>query len=227
MIVTWRSELVQLGLIAAMFIAAALAWPYAPERMPTHWNLQGEVDGYGGKFAGLLLVPLMALGLYALLLVLPRLDPGYVNYRTFAAAYNLIRITLVVFMAALYAVTVAAGLGAGVDVCMVVSLGVGALLVVLGNVLGKIRPNWFVGVRTPWTLSSKLSWNKTHRLAGWLFIVLGPLLAVSGIARSSWLLVATLAAGGAGLAWLVVYSYLVYRTDPDRMTPAGTSPSGE
>jgi uncharacterized membrane protein len=227
MIVTWRSELVQLGLIAAMFIAAALAWPYAPERMPTHWNLQGEVDGYGGKFAGLLLVPLMALGLYALLLVLPRLDPGYVNYRTFAGAYNLIRITLVVFMAALYAVTVAAGLGAGVDVGMVVSLGVGALLVVLGNVLGKIRPNWFVGVRTPWTLSSKLSWNKTHRLAGWLFIVLGPLLAVSGIARSSWLLVATLAAGGAGLAWLVVYSYLVYRTDPDRMTPAGTSPSGE
>jgi uncharacterized membrane protein len=225
MTVTWRSELLQLALIAAMFIAADVVWPYAPQRMPTHWNLQGEVDGYGGKFVGLLLLPLVSLGLYALFLLLPLLDPGRANYRSFAAAYNVIRIAIMALLASLYAVTVAAALGAGVDVGMVVSLGIGVLFLVLGNVMGKIRPNWFVGVRTPWTLSSRLSWNKTHRLAGWIFIALGPLLAASGIFRAPWFFVGTLAIAGVALAWLVVYSYLIYRTDPERITPAGTSPS--
>lgn len=227
MIVTWRTELVQLALIAAMFVAAAIAWPYAPEQMPTHWNLQGEVDGYGGKFVGLLLLPLISLGLYGLFLVLPRLDPGYRNYKSFAGVYNLIRIALVLFLTGLYAVTVAAAFGQPVDVGMVVTLATGGLLVVLGNWMGKIRPNWFVGVRTPWTLSSKLSWDKTHRLAGWVFIVLGPLVALTGIVREPWMLFVALAVGGASLVWLVIYSYLVYRTDPNRVTPAGTSPGSE
>jgi immunity protein, SdpI family len=225
MIFTWRAEIVQWAVIAAMFVGAAVAWPLVPERIPIHWNLQGQVDGYGGRFVGLLLLPIFALGLYALLLFLPRLDPGRANYKSCAGTYNLIRVAVVVFMAALYAVTVAAALGAAVDVGMVVSLGVGALFVVLGNVMGKIRPNWFVGIRTPWTLSSKLSWSKTHRLGGWVFIVLGPLVAAAGILRQPWFFMGTMAVGGLSLAWLVIYSYLVYRTDPDRTTPAGTSPT--
>jgi uncharacterized membrane protein len=224
MIVTWRIELVQLALILAMFVVAAVSWSYVPDRVPVHWNLQGEVDGYGGKFLGLLLVPLLTLGLYLLLLLLPRLDPGYVNYQSFAGAYNLIRVSLVVFEAALYGVLVLAALGQPLDVGALVTLGTGALLVVLGNVMGKIRPNWFVGVRTPWTLSSKLSWSKTHRLAGWVLMMLGPLVALTGILRAEWFLVFTLAVGAVSVAGLVVYSYLVYRTDPNRVPPAGTSP---
>ncbi len=224
---SWRIEGVQLALIAAMFVVAAVSWQQVPDRIPVHWNLQGEVDGYGGRFMGLLLLPLVTLGIYVLLLVLPRLDPGYVNYQSFAGTYYLIRVTLVVFQAGIYGVTVAAAFGQQVDVGTIISVGVGALMVVLGNVLGKIRPNWFVGIRTPWTLSSKLSWDKTHRLAGWVFIALGPMIALVGVIRANWYLVATLALGGAGLAWLVVYSYLVYRSDPERITPAGTTPSGE
>ncbi|MEX0979400.1 MAG: SdpI family protein [Pirellulales bacterium] len=224
MILNLRAELVQLALIALMFIVAAVIWSYVPDRIPVHWNIRGEVDGYGGRFVGLLLLPLTTLGLYALLLLLPRLDPGYANYRAFAGAYNLIRISLVVFMAALYGVTVLAALGQPVDVGTVVTLGVGGLLVVLGNVMGKIRPNWFVGVRTPWTLSSKLSWNKTHRLAGWMFIVMGVLIALTGMLRSDWFLFVTLGISAAGGLWLVVYSYLVYRGDPAPVPPSGTSP---
>lgn len=224
MTITWRTESVQLALIALMFVVAAVSWPYVPDRLPVHWNLQGEVDGYGGKFAGLLLVPIITLGLYALLLVLPKIDPGYVNYRNFAGAYNVIRIALVVFLAALYAVIVAVAWGRMIDVGMLVTLGVGALLVVLGSVMVKIRPNWFVGVRTPWTLSSKLSWDKTHRLARWVFIGLGPVIGLIGVVRTSWFLAIAMAAVAGGLVWLVVYSYLVYRTDPNRVPPAGTSP---
>jgi immunity protein, SdpI family len=224
MIRSWSTEIVQWLLIAAMFVVAAASWSHVPDRIPVHWNLQGQVDGYGGKFVGLLLLPLVTLGLYGLFLVLPRFDPGRANYQSFIGAYNVIRITLVVFMAALYGVTVIAAFGRPIDVGTLVPLGVGALLVVLGNLLGKIRPNWFVGVRTPWTLSSKLSWTKTHRLAGWVFIALGPLVALTGMLRSNAFFIATLVLGGLGLAWVVVYSYLVYRADPDRVPPSGTSP---
>jgi len=211
---TWRVEALQLALIAAMFACAALAWPHVPDRIPIHWNLQGEVDGYGGRLVGLLLVPLLTLGIYLLLVVLPRFDPGYANYRSFARAYNAIRVSIVAFMAVAHAAMVLVALGYQVDVTAVISVGLGLLFIVLGRFMGELRPNWFVGVRTPWTLSSQLSWDKTHRLAGWLFLVIGLTMIALGIARTGWMLVVTLSLSGACLVWLIVYSYLVYRSDP-------------
>jgi uncharacterized membrane protein len=225
--ITWHTELIHWLLVAAMFAVAALAWSHVPERIAIHWNLQGEADDYGGKFAGLLLLPLMTLGLYLLLLFLPRLDPGYRNYQSFATTYHVIRVSLTLFMALVYAITVLVALGYRIDVTAVVAIATGALLVVMGNFMGKLRPNWFVGVRTPWTLSSKLSWTKTHRLAGWLFILLGTLIAATGVLRTDWMLGLTIAVGGVSLVWIVAYSYFVWRKDPTRTTPAGTSPSVE
>jgi uncharacterized membrane protein len=219
-----RIELVQLSLIAAMFAAAALSWPYVPDRLPIHWNLQGEPDGFGGKFAGLLLLPLTVLGLYLLLLFLPRLDPGYRNYANFATAYDVIRISLVCFMGVVDSVTLLVVWGYPVDVTSTIAIATGLFFAVLGNFMGKIRPNWFVGVRTPWTLSSKLSWTKTHRLAGWLFIGMGVLIAALGLVRTSWMLILTVSLSVIGLLAIVAYSYWVYRNDPDRTSPAGTSP---
>jgi len=222
-----RTELPHWLVIAAMFIAAAVCWPHAPERMPTHWNLAGEVNGYGGKFTGLLLLPLTSLGVYFLMLLLPLIDPGRRNYQNFATAFNVIRFTITLLFAAMYAVLVVAGLGGKVNVTEIISLLIAAMLVVIGNFLGKVRPNWFVGVRTPWTLSSKMSWNKTHRLAGWLFMVMGLLLAAAGILQAAWMFILMLTVNGLFLVWLVIYSYLVYRRDPDRTSPAGVSPGAE
>jgi len=223
---SWRVELVQWLLVAAMFGAAAASWSYVPEQMPIHWNWRGEVDGYGSRATGLLLLPVVALGIYLLLLFLPRIDPGYANYRSFATAYNVIRVTLLLFMAAIYGGMICAALGYRVDVSALAGVAVGALFVVLGNFMGKLRPNWFVGVRTPWTLSSKLSWTKTHRLAGWLFIAIGLAVAACALLQARWLLIGTGIATTVCLVWIVVYSYWVYRNDPDRMSPAGTSPEG-
>jgi uncharacterized membrane protein len=222
--ISWRAEAVQLTLIAGMLLLAALAWPHVPDQIPIHWNLRGEVDGYGGKAVGLLVIPLTALGVYVLLMLLPLLDPGRRNYQSFAGAYNAIRVSIIAFMTVVDVVMVLVALGYQVDVTAAITIATGAMLVVLGNFMGKIRPNWFVGVRTPWTLSSKLSWTKTHRLAGWLFIVMGMLVAVLGIVRTSWMLVLTLSGCGLMSVWIVVYSYLVYRHDPQRISPAGTSP---
>jgi uncharacterized membrane protein len=224
---SWRIELVQLLPIAAMFLVAALCWSHASDRIPVHWNWRGEVDRYGGKFEGLLLLPLVSVALYLLLLVLPLFDPGKANYRTFAGAYNLIRLTITLFLSAIYAVGVLVSLGYHVDMNTVIGLALGVLFIVLGNVMGKIRPNWFVGVRTPWTLSSKLSWTKTHRLAGWLFIVMGLLAVAWAILQNAWMLGVMITVDFACGISLVVYSYLIYRKDPARMSPADTQPVAE
>ncbi|MGD9722154.1 MAG: SdpI family protein [Pirellulales bacterium] len=221
---SWRVEIVQWLILAAMFLVAAAAWSHVPDRIPIHWNLRGEVDGYGGRFAGLLLLPVVALGMYALLLIVPRFDPGYANYQTFAGAYRTIRIVILLVLAGIYGITVVVALGYRIDVSRAIGLAMAAMFVVLGNLLGKIRPNWFVGVRTPWTLSSKLSWTKTHRLAGWLFIVDGLFMALWGVLQQQWAFVLAMAVMAATTIWMVIYSYLVYRTDPDRIRPAGTSP---
>src|SRR4029079_10992693 len=93
-----RSEIPQLALIVLMFALAAWSWSRLPDQIPTHWNLQGQVDGHGNKFVGLLLLPLTVLGLYLLMMVLPMADPGRANYRNFAAAYNVLRLGFVAFM---------------------------------------------------------------------------------------------------------------------------------
>jgi uncharacterized membrane protein len=222
-----RSEIPQLVLIGAMFALAAWAWPHLPAQIPTHWNLQGEVDGHGNKFVGLLLLPLTVLGLYCLMMVLPLFDPGRANYRNFAKTYNVLRLGFVAFMAVFYGATVAAAFGRPIDMTLVAFLGTAILFCVIGNLMGKIRPNWFVGVRTPWTLSSKLSWDKTHRLAGWLFLLMGGLFAVVAFIHNTWTLAGMVTIDALCLAWIVIYSYLVYRSDPHPTPPAGTSPSAD
>jgi uncharacterized membrane protein len=219
---TWRSELPQLAVIAAMFVAAAWAWQQLPDQLPTHWNLQGEVDGYGGKFVGLLLMPIVAGGMYLLMLILPLFDPGKKNYANFAGVFNVIRLAITLFFAGMFAVTLLVDFGNHVDMTTYVCLATGALFIVLGNFMSKLRPNWFVGVRTPWTLSSKMSWNKTHRLAGWLFVAMGLLLAIAGVVSVGWFFIATLTFDAICLAWIFVYSYLVYRDDPERTLPASS-----
>ena len=224
---TWGGEIVQLLPIAAMFLAAALCWSFVPDRIAVHWNLQGAADGFGGKSLGLLLLPMVSLGVYLLTLLLPLFDPGRANYQNFAGTYNAIRMSISLFLSVIYTVTVLVALGYQVNMNTMVGLALGVLFVVLGNVMGKIRPNWFVGIRTPWTLSSKASWTKTHRLAGWLFIVMGLLAAAWGLLQTVWLFGLMLAVDGSCAVLIIVYSYLVYRKDPLRTTPASTSPGVE
>ncbi|MEW5702476.1 MAG: SdpI family protein [Candidatus Zixiibacteriota bacterium] len=223
----WQTELPMWLVLAAMFALALVTWSWAPERIPMHWNLQGHIDRYGGKLEGLLAIPLLAIGIYLLMLLLPRIDPGRANYPLFSGAYLVIRTAMVVFLALIYGVIHLWIRGHEVAVQTVVPILVGGFFIVIGNLLGKIRPNWFLGVRTPWTLSSKTSWSKSNRLAGWLLITSGLLTAAVGILQPTWgiwLIIVSLAA----LVLIVTpYSYFVWRHDPERVPPAGSSPAEE
>jgi uncharacterized membrane protein len=99
------------------------------------------------------------------------------------------------------------------------------MLVVLGNVLGKLRPNWFVGIRTPWTLSSKSSWVRTHQAGAWVFVGAGIAFMAAGVIRHGWAMLVAIILMGAGALALIVYSFVVWRDDPDKVPPAGTLPA--
>ncbi len=220
---TWKTELPQLMLIAGMFVLATVYWSSAPEQIPVHWDISGRVDRYGGKFEGLLLLPLLALGLYLLLLFLPRIDPRRSNYARFRNAYLTVRVAILVFIALIYGFMLLWLGGIRLNPSVVVPAMIGVLFVALGIPMGKIRPNWFVGIRTPWTLTSELSWRKTHRLGRWVFILAGVVFLASSLASAlgasstttiPWIgLVLLLAA----VLFLVVYSYFVWRVDPERV----------
>lgn len=217
-------ELTILGLVAIMFLASGLCWTTAPEQIPVHWNLRGEVDRYGGKVEGLLLLPLMTAGLYLLLRFIPSLDPKKENFAQFGSVYSIIRVATTVLLAIIHFSIVCIALGYPVDMGLVVSVGTGSLLILIGNFMGKIRPNWFVGVRTPWTLSSKKSWVKTHRMSGWLFMLMGLAVIATGVTRSVYALTIMLILILSGTLWTVLYSWLVWQRDTERVSALDTTP---
>lgn len=216
-----KYEVPQLALICLMFVLGVALWSSAPERIPVHWNLAGEVDRYGGRFEGLFSIPLVTLGVYVLLLFLPRVDPRRANYERFWGYYSVLRVCVTLFLILIQAPALLYVFGIEVDVAAMVPVLVGALFVVTGNVLGKARPNWFFGVRTPWTLSSKRSWIKTHRLGGWTFVALGLLWMLSAFVAPTWGFLLATAATLAGSLWLIAYSYLVWRQDRGGEAPGG------
>jgi uncharacterized membrane protein len=223
--ISWRVELPQVLLLVGLFVAAATSWPEVPEQIPVHWGFSGAVDRYGGRLEGLFALPLLALALYVLLLLLPRIDPGRANYASFKGAYGAIRLAVLVAIAAADVTVLLAARGYPVEVSRAMTLATGAVLLVVGNYLGKIRPNWFIGVRTPWTLSSRQSWTKTHRLGRWIFVAAGLLLIGGALTGSPAVSGSAFAVLIGGTIWLAVYSYRIWRTDPERISPAATSPA--
>jgi uncharacterized membrane protein len=170
-----------LGFVVAVLVLAAGVWayPHLPPRVPTHWNFRGEVDGYSSRFGATVVFPLVILALAGLMQVLPKIDPRGKNYAKFGDTYWLIVNGILIFCGVIQLLVLANGLGAPVSLGRVLPIGIGFLMMVLGNYLGRIQPNWFIGIRTPWTLSSDEVWRKTHRLGGRLFVAAGILFMLS------------------------------------------------
>jgi len=172
------------GLVVTALAAAVSVWAYPrlPETVATHWNLQGTPDGYSSRLWAVAMMPLLTLGLTGLFNVLPKVDPRRENYAKFLDSYWLIANAVLVFTGVADVLILANGLGYTVQVDRLLPLGVGLLFAFLGNYLTRVEPNWFVGIRTPWTLSSDAVWRKTHRTAGWLFVVGGLVIAAGAFA---------------------------------------------
>ena len=205
------------GLVLLGVLAGALAWPELPATMDVHWNAAGEADGTAPRAVGVLLLPAVAAGLLVLFDLLPRIDPLGENVADFRGYYDAFVLLLVAFLIGVHGVVLAANLGVDVPLSPVVLVATGGFLAYVGLLMRQAEPNWFIGVRTPWTLSSEEVWRRTHALAGPLFVLAGVALAVAAVA--GWLLDAQGAATTVVVAIVLVasfvpvgYSYYVYRS---------------
>ena len=198
-------------LIVAALVLGAVVYPQLPERVASHWNYRGEVDGYSSRCWGAFGIPLLTAGIYLGMLLLPLIDPRRQNYEKFAGAYRVIKAVLVIFMTGIHLVVVLNALGFKVPVDKVVITGVSLLILVIGNYMGQFRHNYFVGIKTPWTLASEEVWRKTHRLGGRLWVaagILGLAGALLGGPFGGLVLVAALIIAA---IFPIVYSYLEFR----------------
>lgn len=168
--------------IAALAVAMSIwAYPQLPPTVATHWGLNGTPNGYSSRLWALSIIPLMLVIMTVIFNVLPKIDPRHENYAKFLSSYWLIANAVIVFLLVAHGLIIAAGLGFSIKIDRLMPLGIGLLLVFLGNFLTRVEPNWFVGIRTPWTLSSDTVWRRTHRTGGWVFVIGGVVLASTAL----------------------------------------------
>jgi len=201
-------------LILSSLLAGVLLWNRLPDPVASHWNMNDQVDGYMSRFWGVFMVPLMALGLLLLFLVIPSIDPLKANIARFRPVFNLFVAFITAFMVYLHGLTLAWNLGYhGFRMSTAMLPLMGILIMLAGYLMRTSKRNFFIGIRTPWTLSSDRVWDETHRLGAMLYMATGVLAILGsffGGPVAFWMLMVPLI--GSSL-FLVVYSYVLYQRE--------------
>jgi uncharacterized membrane protein len=193
-------------------VITLVAYPVMPDLVASHWNAAGELNGTMPKFWGLLLIPLLMLAFCALFAVLPRIDPLRQNYQKFQDYYEGFVLIFAVFFLIIQIQIILWGLGIPVSPNLVMPVLIGGLFIYLGFLLEHAEPNWFVGIRTPWTLSSPSVWRKTHLLGGKLFKLAG-VVSIIGVLAGRYAFLFILIPVIAVAMFTVVYSYIEFRKE--------------
>jgi uncharacterized membrane protein len=199
----------------AIGLAASLAfagWAYRklPSEVVTHWGVEGQPDGWSSPLTAVVVFPVIGLLLLLIFWVLPRIDPRREAYASASSPYWILANIVMLVVAVLHVVVLGNALGWAIHVPVMVPFMVGALFVLIGILMPRMQPSWFMGIRTPWTLSSDEVWARTHRMGGRFWVVAGVLLALAGLGGR---LLLYLGLGGAIVAVLapVVYSWRIWR----------------
>ncbi|MBX6395997.1 MAG: SdpI family protein [Alicyclobacillaceae bacterium] len=206
----WR-DVVLLVLALVPVVLAGWFWDQLPQRMAVHFGINGQPDGFQDKRWFLATMAALLIGLPVLFKVIPRIDPKRENYGKFEDIYTLFLLALTAFLSVVFGVTIFYNLGYPVHIQQIALSGVGVLFLLMGNFLGRIRFNYFFGIRTPWTLADEQVWRKTHRMAGPVWMAAGVVALISAFLPGEaavWVFFAGVIA--AGLV-PVAYSYWLYR----------------
>jgi uncharacterized membrane protein len=195
-------------LIAASLAATVILYPHFPVRVPIHWNIHSQPDGYGPRWTLFLLGPGLMAAVMLMTWVLPWLSPKRFEVDSFWRTYHLVMLLVFCMMAYVDAVMLWADCGRAIDIGRVISCGVCFFYILIGNVMGKLRRNFYVGVRTPWTLASERVWNATHRFAAKTFVAGGLVGLVFSIVG---LFLCAILISLAGALAPVVYSLVYYK----------------
>ena len=201
-------------LIALSLLAGVLLWNQLPDPMPSHWDANDHVNGYMPKVWGVFMIPLMAMGLLALFLIIPSIDPLKANIAQFRETFNLFIILIITFVFYVYGLTIVWSLGYQnfkMSAALLPFLGI--LFIFIGYLLRRAKRNFFIGIRTPWTLSSDSVWDKTHQVGSVLFMISGVFAFLGAFfgGETAFLLMLIPLIGST--LFLVVYSYILYRDE--------------
>ncbi|SHE98119.1 Uncharacterized membrane protein [Caldanaerobius fijiensis DSM 17918] len=199
-----------IAIIIIMWIITFTIYGKLPEKIPTHWNAVGQIDGYGAK-STVFIFPAIITLIYAGMLFTPLVDPRKANYAKFAGAYRIIRGLLVLVFVALYSASTGAALSYNIKIDRVIPLILSIMIIVMGNYMGKLRHNYFVGIKTPWTLADEDVWNKTHRLGGQLWVLAGITGLIGSFIGGTWAFILFIIPLIATSIAATVYSYFIYK----------------
>ncbi len=210
---SFKTEIWPALLLLAAIGLSLWAYPQLPAQVVTHWDFYGRANGWSSREFHSILFPGILVAMYILFSVMPLLDPKGERYQEFAGVYRIFRNLILSVFLVVFAAATFSNLGYAVNIGVVVSGAIGLLMIALGNYFGKLKRNWFMGLRTPWTLSSDNVWNKTHRLGGRLFMIWG-----LGLILAPWLaptVAFVILIGGliALMAWITIYSYVLFKKE--------------
>jgi uncharacterized membrane protein len=204
------TQWISLGLCLAALVLSAVLYTQLPEQVPTHFNMAGEPDRWSDRGPAVLMMPGMMLVMWLLLWGLPKVSPRGWRVEPFADVWNRCQLAVLTFMLFVHVSVLGHGAGWwGPDMGNMVIIAVGLLLATLGNYLGKTTRNFFLGIRTPWTLASDEVWRRTHRLGGWVMVAAGIALVIMGLVGVNEVVFGVVIAAAALVP--VIYSFFAYR----------------
>ena len=209
-----RFNIIVIILVLLFFAIGFYFYPQLPAKIATHWNSKGNVNGYMPKAMGLFFLPVIVVGVSILFLIIPKIDPLKSNIKKFIKAYYSFVIVFIAFMMFVYIQMISWNLGFKVNPISFIGIPVGLLYIAIAYLIKSAKRNWFVGIRTPWTLSSDYVWEKTHALGSKLFIVAG-IFSIAGVffIDYTYAILFIIAPIVAFSLFLVFYSYFVYSNE--------------
>jgi uncharacterized membrane protein len=207
-----KTQLTIIFIILLSFVIGFYFYPRMPEMMASHWNAQGVVDGYMSKCSNLFFMPLISLFLFLLFILIPKIDPLKENIKKFRKYFDGFILIIILFFFYIYLLTIYWNLGYKFNMVVFLMPAFSVLFYYCGILIENAQRNWFIGIRTPWTLSSDSVWEKTHKLGGKLFKIAG-LIAILGLFFQEWAFFLVIVPAISNAIYLVLYSYFEYQKE--------------
>lgn len=206
-----KSPIWSLLIMAIPFIYLAMVWPTLPETVPTHFNVRGEADGFGSKNTLLWLPLLLMLPTFLIMEFAPKIDPKQ-KLGKMGLNYQKFKIVLLVFLAALSLLIIHLAASDGKPQVNLIYAIIGLFFMAIGNYFPTLKPNYFIGIRTPWTLESETVWRNTHRVGGKVFMMGGLMVAIVSLYVNNEMAFGILLGFSTIVTiWLLFYSYQEFK----------------
>ena len=199
--------------IAIAVAASIYVYPHLPDRVPTHYDIRGVPNDYGPKWIATALFPAMLLVLWGIMRGLPKIDPRRANYARMESTYDLVVNLVLTMITALHLIFLRGAMAGGAPLIRLIPAVIGVSFIVMGNVMPRARPNWWFGIRTPWTLSNDRVWERTHRVGGYVMAATGVLAIMAAFFSNPFAILALAVIGIAMSVWLMAYSYYAWKQE--------------